>query len=89
MKAALSMSFTGPTRVDDNQWTVSEDRNSSSAELEAQQEVRKILEREQKESGGKSANSRLVRNVFEIALEHQANRVAPMTTLPNDDDLQR
>jgi SpoVK/Ycf46/Vps4 family AAA+-type ATPase len=57
--------------------------------LEAQQEVRKILEREQKESGGKSANARLVRNVFEIALEHQANRVAPMTTLPNDDDLQK
>jgi stage V sporulation protein K len=56
--------------------------------LEAQQEVRKILEREQRESGGKSANARLVRNVFEIALEHQANRVALMT-LPNDDDLQK
>jgi len=56
--------------------------------LEAQQEVRKILEREQRESGGKSANARLVRNVFEIALEHQANRVA-LLTLPNDDDLQK
>jgi len=56
--------------------------------LEAQQEVRKILEREQRESGGKSANARLVRNVFEIALEHQANRVALMT-LPNHDDLQK
>ena len=56
--------------------------------LEAQQEVRKILEREQRECGGKSANARLVRNVFEIALEHQANRVALMT-LPNDDDLQK
>ena len=56
--------------------------------LEAQQEVRKILEREQRESGGKSANARLVRNVFEIALEHQANRVA-LLTLPNNDDLQK
>jgi hypothetical protein len=56
--------------------------------LEAQQEVRKILERELRESGGKSANARLVRNVFEIALEHQANRVA-LLTLPNNDDLQK
>lgn len=55
---------------------------------EAEQEVRKILEREQRESGGKCANARLVRNVFEIALEHQANRVA-LVTLPNDDDLQK
>jgi stage V sporulation protein K len=56
--------------------------------LEAQQEVRKILEREQRDSGGKSANARLVRNIFEIALEHQANRVA-LLTLPNNDDLQK
>jgi SpoVK/Ycf46/Vps4 family AAA+-type ATPase len=43
---------------------------------EAQEQMRKTLEREYAESGGKSANARLVRNVFEIAIEHQANRVA-------------
>jgi stage V sporulation protein K len=43
---------------------------------EAQEQMRKTLEREYAESGGKSANARLVRNVFEIALERQANRVA-------------
>jgi type VII secretion ATPase EccA len=56
--------------------------------LEAREEVRKTLEREQRESGGKCANARLVRNVFEIAIEHQANRVA-LVTQPNDEDLQK
>jgi stage V sporulation protein K len=56
--------------------------------LEAQEEVRKILERERRESGGKFANARLVRNVFEIAIERQANRVALMP-VPNNDDLQK
>src|ERR1043166_3868730 len=55
---------------------------------EGQEEVRNILERERRESGEKSANARLVRNVFEIALEHQANRVALMKR-PNNDDLQK
>jgi len=55
---------------------------------EARAEMEKILEREQRESGSKSANARLVRNVFEIAIEHQANRVA-MISRPNDDDLQK
>ena len=54
----------------------------------AQEEVKKILEREQRESRGKSANARLVRNVFEIAIEHQANRVA-LVAVPCDDDLQK
>jgi Holliday junction resolvasome RuvABC ATP-dependent DNA helicase subunit len=56
--------------------------------LEAREEVRKILEREQRESGGKCANARLVRNVFEVAVERQANRIALMAA-PSDDDLQK
>jgi AAA+ superfamily predicted ATPase len=55
---------------------------------EAEEEVRNIVERERRESGSKSANARLVRNIFEIAIEHQANRVALMT-VPNGDDLQK
>src|SRR5215471_14229114 len=55
---------------------------------EAREEVRKTLERELRESGGKCANARLVRNVFEVAIEHQANRVALLPS-PSDDDLQK
>lgn len=43
---------------------------------EAREQMRKTLEREYAESGGKSANARLVRNVFELAIQRQANRVA-------------
>lgn len=55
---------------------------------EAREEVEKILERERRESGSKSANARLVRNVFEIAIEHQANRLAAIAA-PCNDDLQK
>jgi stage V sporulation protein K len=55
---------------------------------EAREEVRKTLERELRESGGKCANARLVRNVFEVAIEHQANRVALLPS-PSEDDLQK
>src|SRR5215510_2717681 len=55
---------------------------------EAREEVEKILERECRESGSKSANARLVRNVFEIAIEHQANRLAAIAA-PCNDDLQK
>jgi SpoVK/Ycf46/Vps4 family AAA+-type ATPase len=52
---------------------------------EAQEQMRKTLEREYAESGGKSANARLVRNVFEIAIERQANRVAQQPGVTEQD----
>jgi AAA+ superfamily predicted ATPase len=55
---------------------------------EARLEVEKILERERSESGVNSANARLVRNVFEIAIERQANRLAAIAA-PCNDDLQK
>lgn len=55
--------------------------------LEAQEQMRKTLQREYSESGGRSANARLVRNVFEVALQRQANRVAQIS-IPTKEDLQ-
>jgi len=54
---------------------------------EAQDRMRKTLEREHNESGGRSANARLVRNVFEVAVQRQANRVAQLPA-PTKQDLQ-
>jgi hypothetical protein len=54
---------------------------------QAQAEIQKTLQREYTESGGKSANARLVRNVFEVALQRQANRVAQLPS-PTKEDLQ-
>jgi stage V sporulation protein K len=65
--------------VAQNQYLLSED---------GREEVEKILERERRESGANFANARLVRNVFEIAIEHQANRVAAIAS-PCNDDLQK
>ena len=53
---------------------------------EAKEEIGKTLYREYIESGGKSANARLVRNVFEVAVQHQANRVAELNA-PTKEDL--
>jgi stage V sporulation protein K len=63
------------------------EQNHYILDLEAQEQMRKTLQREYMESGGKSANARLVRNVFEVALQHQANRVAQMPS-PTKEDLQ-
>jgi AAA+ superfamily predicted ATPase len=54
---------------------------------QAQAEIQKTLQREYTESSGKSANARLVRNVFEVALQRQANRVAHLPS-PTKEDLQ-
>jgi SpoVK/Ycf46/Vps4 family AAA+-type ATPase len=54
---------------------------------EAKEQMRKTLHREHNESGGKSANARLVRNVFELAVQHQANRVSELNA-PTKEDLQ-
>ena len=63
-------------------------QNQYSLPKEAREEVKKILERERRESGSNFANARLVRNVFEIAIEHQANRVAAIAA-PCNEDLQK
>jgi SpoVK/Ycf46/Vps4 family AAA+-type ATPase len=54
---------------------------------DAEAEMRRTLKREFTEAGGRSANARLVRNVFEVALQRQANRVAQMPS-PTKADLQ-
>jgi stage V sporulation protein K len=63
------------------------EQNHYILDLQAREQMRKTLQREYMESGGKSANARLVRNVFEIAVQHQANRVAQMPN-PSKEDLQ-
>ena len=55
---------------------------------EAKAEIVKILARERLESGDNPANARLVRNIFEVAIQRQANRLALMPA-PNADELQR
>src|SRR5262249_23726976 len=53
----------------------------------AKEQMVRNLEREYDEAAGKSANARLVRNMFEIAVQRQANRVAKLTA-PTKEDLQ-
>lgn len=43
---------------------------------DARQYIRSTITREHDEAAGRSANARLVRNIFEIAIQRQANRVA-------------
>jgi stage V sporulation protein K len=61
--------------------------NNYSLNSDAEEQMRRTLQREYTEAGGRSANARLVRNVFEVALERQANRVAQMPS-PTKADLQ-
>lgn len=62
-------------------------RNNYIATAEARQYVQEILNREYAEAKGKSANARMVRNLFEIAIQRQANRVAGLQS-PTAQDLQ-
>ena len=64
------------------------ERNQYVLTSAATAEITKILAREHEESGSKSANARLVRNVFEVVIQRHANRVALMPA-PNADELQK
>ena len=53
----------------------------------AEAEVSKIIAREHSEAKGASSNARLIRNVFEIAIQRQANRVAGLAA-PSTEELE-
>jgi hypothetical protein len=65
------------------------EENQYSLTPEAREDVQQTLMKEYNESGRKSANARLVRNVFEIAVQRQANRVAILSIpAPTTEELQ-
>ena len=54
---------------------------------DAQEQMRNTVKRELIEAGDKSANARLVRNIFEAAVQHHSNRIAQIPS-PTKTDLQ-
>jgi stage V sporulation protein K len=63
------------------------EHNQYTVTPEARASIRTTLAREQTEARANPANGRLARNVFEVAIQAQANRVAGLTS-PNKTDLQ-
>jgi stage V sporulation protein K len=69
-------------------WAKMAEHNEYVLTAEAKAEIVKILARERLESSENPANARLVRNIFEVAVQRQANRVA-LIAEPNADELQK
>jgi Holliday junction resolvasome RuvABC ATP-dependent DNA helicase subunit len=63
------------------------ERNHYGVTADGRSEIQATLLREHRESAERSGNARLVRNIFEIALQRQANRVAQLTR-PTKADLE-